>query len=563
MQNRILILLLIPVFCVIFTIGLFSYLHTRDTLIDQWDQSAILKLQRAAHYIEMRIIKPIELMEVLFQISREKKLPISPENLAVHIQSLEGVISVTPLGPSRPRPELNTFPVPIPRDKGTQLMTFRHCQIARISNPSYDRELGQETVRLLLTYPTVEFGRQDVEIEMSFDYLLKDIIALGWWESDMACIVNGNGRYIAHTNMAMENRTILGETGDGLEQELLHLLQTETYGTISSPGYPPEMVAGFHMLDKIPWAIILFARGENLLTPLIQYRNISIASSFFLICLVLFLIRHQVGYIVRQITSLSTNARQVARGRYGTPLPVNTRDEIGQLVGSYNEMVQGLKERDLIRDSFGRYVDPEFARTLLARPEEWKLGGKRREVVVMMSDLRQFTAFSESLDPEVIIRVLNQYFSAMIQVIQEHRGIIVDFYGDGVLAFFDPMSGQTEDAALTAVQCASQMQERMIAFNREIGEENLPGLDMGIGINSGPVIVGNIGSKARAKYGIVGAAVNQTSRIQAEAGPGEIIVSDSVYSHTRSHIQVEKRFTATLKGLDQSQTLRVIQTINN
>ena len=557
-----LVLLLIPVFFIIFIGGLFSYLNTRETIITQWESSATLKLQRAAHYIEMRIIKPIELMEILFQVANDKQLPISPENLAVHIQSLEGVVSVTPLGPSRPRPGLKKYPIPNPHGPGHEMMTFRYCQISRISNPKFDRELGQETVRLMLTYPSTSGGLQDIEVEMSFDYLLKDIIALGWWESDMACIVNKNGRYMAHTNMAMENREMLGEDGDALELAILERLKSHTVGTIASQGNPPEMVAGFHMLDKIPWAIILFARGENLLKPLIHYRNISIASSFILILIVLFLIRHHVGHIVSQVTRLSEDARQVAAGNYGEPLPVNGRDEIGRLVENYNEMVQGLKERDFIRDSFGRYVDPKFARTLLARPDQLKLGGQRRDVVVLMSDIRGFTALSESLDPEVIIQLLNRYFSEMIEVIQAHNGIIVDFFGDAVLAFFDPLAGDISQTTLTAVQCAGRMQERMDSFNLKMNRDDLPGLGMGIGINAGPVVVGNIGSSARAKYGIVGSPVNLTSRIQAEAGPDEIIISDSVFSHVKDGIHVERTFTASPKGIDHPLTLRVIRPAN-
>ncbi len=557
LQTRILVLLLIPVFFIIFTAGVFSYFYTRDILIRQWDQSATLKLQRAAHYIEMRLTRPIDLIEVLFQLSKDKKLPISPATLAEHIRKLEGVISVTPLGNSQMRPDMETSPMP--DQDGSLMMTFGHCRISRISNPEFDRELGQETVRLLFTYPMVGNGLQDIEIEMSFDYLLKDIISLGWWESDMACIVNRDGRYMAHTNMGMEDRKVLGENKDPLELALLDRLQAETFGTIAAPGNPPEMVAGFHMLGKVPWAILLFARGENLFKPLIQYRNISIASSLLLVLMVILLIRHQVGYIVLQVKRLSANARRVAAGIYGDPLPVTSRDEIGQLVGSYNEMVQGLKERDFIRDSFGRYVDPKFARTLLDRPGDWRLGGQRRDVVVMMSDIRGFTPMSESLDPEVIIQVLNHYFSVMIEEIQSRNGIIVDFFGDAILAFFDPLSAPIADTALNTIQCAVGMQAHMTAFNHEQVRRGLPELGMGIGIHSGPVIVGNIGSKARAKYGIVGSAVNVTSRIQAEAAPGEILISDSIFTHVQTQVELNRAFTADLKGLDAPLTLRSIK----
>ena len=120
--------------------------------------------------------------------------------------------------------------------------------------------------------------------------------------------------------------------------------------------------------------------------------------SLALIFVILMLIRFHVGTIVNHIKLLSSKARKVAKGDYGTPIPVDSEDEIGQLIISYNEMVKGLEERDFIRNSFGRYVDPEFARALLEHPEAGRLGGERREVAMMMSDIRGFTALSGSAE---------------------------------------------------------------------------------------------------------------------------------------------------------------------
>lgn len=295
-------------------------------------------------------------------------------------------------------------------------------------------------------------------------------------------------------------------------------------------------MAGFYTLEHIPWTIILFARGQSILKPIINYRNAFALGSAGLVFLILMLILRHVGKIVDQIEALSLNAKKVAGEEYGVPVKVCSTDEIGQLVGNYNAMVRGLIERDFIRDSFGRYVDPNFAQYLLKHPDAGKLGGKRREVVMMMSDIRGFTALSETLSPELIIRVLNQYFSHMIRIIQDHNGIIVDFFGDAILVFFEPLSGSVADTSLCCIQCASRMQAGMSAVNNKMVKDNLPGLGMGIGINAGQVIVGNIGSDTRAKYGIVGSAVNITSRIQANALETEIIISESVYQYTRDQV---------------------------
>ncbi len=560
LQGRLIVLLLFPVFLIIFSGGILSFIYTRNAILDQWNESAVLKLQRAAHYIEMRLLKPIELMEMLFQLSKKKETPISPDTIVDHIKTLEGVINVEFQNLSE-----NDHLISVPENSMMAkhgIMHFQYSRISKISDPEYDSDVGHETVTLILTLIDVRGNDSgQIKVKMSFNYLLKDIIKLGWWQSDMACIVDQDGKYMAHTNMTMQGRQTLGGENDPLEKAILNKMEADPFGTVQSEGHPPNMVAGFYKLEQIPWTIILFAKGESILKPIIQYRNVFALGSAGLIFIILLLIRRHVGEIVSQIKMLSRNAKKVAGGEYGSPIKVSSKDEIGQLVGNYNNMVKGLIERDFIRDSFGRYVDPEFAKYLLKHPDAGELGGKRREVVMMMSDIRGFTALSETFSPEIIIRVLNQYFSHMIKIIQEHNGIIVDFFGDAILVFFEPLSGSTSDTSLCCIQCASRMQSEMAAFNKKMQEEKLPGLGMGIGINAGQVIVGNIGSDTRAKYGVVGSAVNITSRIQAKAEKKEIIISESVYHYTKDQIQIKKTFSTELKGVDEPMSLRIIEDI--
>ena len=196
---------------------------------------------------------------------------------------------------------------------------FKHSRISNISDPEYDADAGHETVTLFLSLIDVE-GRKNgqIEIKMSFNYLLKDIIKLGWWQSDMACIVDQKGKYMAHTNMTMKGRHYLGGENDPLELTILKKMDTTPFGTIQSEGHPPDMVAGFYKLEQIPWTIILFAKGKNILKPITNYRNAFALGSAFLIFVVLMLIRRHVGKIVSQIEILSQNARKVAGGEYGT-----------------------------------------------------------------------------------------------------------------------------------------------------------------------------------------------------------------------------------------------------
>ena len=212
-------------------------------------------------------------------------------------------------------------------------------------------------------------------------------------------------------------------------------------------------------------------------------------------------------------------------------------------------MVKGLKERDFISNTFGRYVDQEIARELIKRPEAARLGGDKREVAILMSDIRGFTPVSEALNPEGTISILNHYFSDMIEVIQMHHGIIVDLIGDGVLAFFDPLDGPIRPVIYRAIRCALQMQNQMKSFNDEMRKESLPQLAMGIGLNAGEVVVGNIGSEFHRDYTVVGNQVNIAARLESMAKPGEILISRRTYSKAKSAAPIEEAGRFQLKGI--------------
>lgn len=267
--------------------------------------------------------------------------------------------------------------------------------------------------------------------------------------------------------------------------------------------------------------------------------------------------------MVASIRDISYSAEQVARGNYGKPLPVKSADELGQLAESFNTMVDGLKERDFISNTFGRYVDEEIAKKLLSRPEAARLGGEKREVAILMSDLQDFTPMSETLSPEETIKTINRYFSRMIAIVHEHGGIIVDFFGDALLVFFDPLDGPVVPVIVKAVDCALAMQNDMDSFNMQSRQEGLPELQMRIGVNSGEVVVGNIGSDARAKYGIVGSPVNLTHRIQTVAKAGEVVISESAQRYAKDKILAEKLTGVKLKGIQEPMNLYVVKSRRN
>ncbi len=577
LQGKLIILLLIPVFLTILAGGVISFLYTRDAMLRQWNESAVLKLERAAHDLEMRIATPINLVDLFYKINPVSNILTSQKELIRYVAGMDGILRagftyIKPVktGGSMPGEKKHVH-INTPgenmdmktMDMGDMTMHFHRSMILKVTAPEFDAGAGHKTVKFVISLlNSSDEVVGNLEIIMSLKYLLQDIFNLGWWQSDKACIVDKIGKYIAHTNMIMKDRTFLGDSSDPVEVSILKEMKTKSFGTVKSKGHPPETIAGFYKLKKAPWAVIMFAQGNEILKPIILYRNSFVIGGIVLAIVIILLIRFQTGKIVKKIKKLSEKAEKIAKGDYGEPIKIEAEDEIGQLIQSYNTMVKGLKERDFIRDSFGRYVDPDFAKFLLQHPGAGSLGGQRREVAIMMSDIRGFTALSETFSPEAIITVLNQYFSHMINIIQKHNGIIVDFFGDAILVFFEPLSCSLKETIKECIQCAYDMQKKMLVFNSEMENQDLPELNMGIGINAGQVIVGNIGSEKRAKYGIVGPAVNITSRIQAKAEAQEIIISDSVYKYLKylkNEINIQKSFNASMKGVDHPMTLHVLK----
>jgi class 3 adenylate cyclase len=393
----------------------------------------------------------------------------------------------------------------------------------------------------------------EMKIRIRFSSLMRNILELGWWQTEEAYLLDEMGCCILAGSGPLKSGMTLGENGSGIESRLLEAIQKKDSGTVVGEGLIPDQVGGFYRLEQAPWSLVLIAPGHKVFASLLLFRNLYLLVGAGCIAAIVLMILLVTGRAVKRIKHVSEAAESISRGEYGPPIPENgPRDEIGLLAKDFNQMVQGLRERDFIRNTFGRYVDQEVAEELMARPEAAKLGGDRREVAILMSDLRGFTQLAESLRPEATVTLLNRYFDQMISVILEHKGIIVDFFGDALLVFFDPLRQPVQPSVHSALRCASAMQAGLKPFNAQNRSAGLPELRMGIGLHAGEVVVGNIGSEARAKYGIVGAAVNLTSRIQARAGEGEILVSEAVYALVQDEVTSGPPQDARLKGIPET-----------
>ena len=253
-------------------------------------------------------------------------------------------------------------------------------------------------------------------------------------------------------------------------------------------------------------------------------------------------------HVTRPISALTGGVARVADGDLSLLLPVRSHDEVGRLTRAFNDMVEGLRQRDFIRNTFGRYVSPEVMQTLLESPEGLKFGGEKRDITVLMSDLRGYTQFAEQGDPMWVMESLNDYLARMTDIIIEYGGTINEFIGDGIFAVYGaplPHRDHAERAAASALA----MQRAMVEINRANAERGGPRFEMGIGINTGEAVVGNVGSEQRAKYAVVGAAVNLAARVEGCTVGGQIFLSPATYERIRDLVEVAAPVPVELKGI--------------
>ena len=256
------------------------------------------------------------------------------------------------------------------------------------------------------------------------------------------------------------------------------------------------------------------------------------------------------GFLVRPLLALVRGVKAIGEGNLDQHLDLKSRDELGVLTRAFNDMAASLREKEFIKNTFERYVSKPLSQQILQARNELRLGGEEKEVTILFSDIRRFTSLAEELPPALVVELLNDYFSRMIHVVGENEGMVDKLMGDSVMALFGAPIALGDDA-MRAVRCALQMQQAVAEFNRERVSRGLPAMEMGIGINTGPVIAGNIGSSTRMEYTVIGDSVNVAARLQGIARPGEVLVSEATYAQIRARVRVTPMDAMTLKGKSQ------------
>jgi len=210
-----------------------------------------------------------------------------------------------------------------------------------------------------------------------------------------------------------------------------------------------------------------------------------------------------------------------------------------------------LVKEELARAKYRRFMPAHVVDEILANPDEVMLGGANCLVTMLFSDIRGFTSMSEQLSPEIVVRILNEYFADMTPIVFDHHGLLDKFMGDGMMALFG-VPYPTDDAASDAVSAAIAMQRAMASLNEDLKTMGLSEVAVGIGINTGTVTVGYIGSRERTDYTAIGDAVNLAARLEKNAAPGQIIISRSTLDATGDKFRVRPCNRVMVKGKQES-----------
>ncbi len=431
------------------------------------------------------------------------------------------------------------------------------------SEPYYDEGGGNI---IMCTYSVPLYRRAGgtrkfvgvVTADLSLMWLKKLVSAVKIYQSGYAFLISQNGVFVTHPDAKWIMRESIFSIAEARHDPSLRRLGRDMIR--GGSGFVPltDFYSGkkswlfYAPLPSIGWSLgvvipenELFAEVNSLSRRILV---IVLVGLVFLAVVIVAIAKN----IARPLRKLALQTAAIAQGDFTATVPETGVREVANLAHSFNEMGRQLtdyiEKRDFIRDTFGRYVTQEVVKRLLEDRDALEMGGETREISILMSDLRGFTALTADMDPEQVITFLNRYLGKMIEILVDHRAVIDEIIGDGILAFFgapEPL----EDHPTRAVACALAMQTAMDEINRANEADGLPHLQMGIAVNTGLVVVGNIGSEQRAKYSVVGSQVNFTGRMESYSVGGQVLISASTYERVRDLVEVQGTMEVQMKGV--------------
>jgi phosphoserine phosphatase RsbU/P len=372
LNQRMALYMLLPVSILLLGMGFAGFMYARDSLLKQWEEATTLRLQRAAHHLDMRLKEPKALFKVFHKTADNPNAHYIQAAVIEQLEEMDSVarVNLTWTGVSSGGHfpldlKQNGFGVPShhPMMKNRAMMRFHEAGLLGVGPPIYDTITENETVSLVSKLKDENaqiIGH--LEVVLRFDSLV-DIDNPGWRENQKAFLVDNEGKVII--DPTSKTRHQLGENNNRMELRVLKALKEKAFGTIYAQGHPPSEVIGFHRLMEAPWTLVIIAPGKEILAPITSFRFYYLLSGVVFILLIILLIRWVTGMTVSSIRDISNAAKRIARGQFSTQLPVKTLDEVGELTQGFNTMMIQLQERLKLKKELGLAM--EVQQNLLPR----------------------------------------------------------------------------------------------------------------------------------------------------------------------------------------------------
>jgi class 3 adenylate cyclase len=341
-----------------------------------------------------------------------------------------------------------------------------------------------------------------------------------------------------------------------------------------------KRIFGFQQIEQFSYSLMGFI-PYLLAIYLIIYTKVELSSTILLVAAGA-LFAHLMGFIIirrfgKQLKDVrdKTGKAMTAERKLSIEMDENAPHELTSIVHNFNTMlaeserssrnfqemttklmlytrdIEGyqkkLREEGMSRYRLSRYVGQDLVNKIISSSGDIPLQNKKLRVTMLFADIRSFTAISEHMAPEQVISMLNEYFDAMVKIIFYHNGILDKFVGDELLATFGVLEG-SEQGPLNALNAAIAMQDRIIELMADFVFKGYPTFEIGIGINTGEVVMGNLGSKNRMDYTVIGDTVNVAARLEQMAEGGSIVAGEETYNSCKAYIQMKPRGEVKVKN---------------
>ncbi|MDQ1363481.1 MAG: adenylate cyclase [Pseudomonadota bacterium] len=315
-----------------------------------------------------------------------------------------------------------------------------------------------------------------------------------------------------------------------------------------------NLVAGHVVLTFSSTAMQQSLRASGLM--IIQ---ITVLSALLAIVVAFIMSRH----LSRPILHLVTASQEIDQGNYAYRLREYRNDEIGDLAQAFNQMAEGLLRKTQVENAFSRYVSSNVARKIMEQPDRIELGGRHVQASVVFADVVGFTALAENMSPQDVIELLNEYFSYIARIASMYRGHIDKFIGDCAMIVFG-VTDEDADHSFHALACAVMIHKLVMRLNEFRIRRGLLPVHFKIGVNSGNMVAGNLGSAERMDYTVIGDTVNLASRLSAVAGSGQIVILDELYQQPgiKQRVLAQAFRTIQVRGKQKPVTTWLVYDVN-